>query len=225
MRENKWIIVIGLPITAVVLLFAWSANIYGCDFLCNVLLGVFGSGLLTVMVGGINYLTMRRRTLEAFWSYGHKAISNLNRYSADDDLDTAIDVFLQMAEFDYQPFDDAFGEMCFLFHNKKLHKEIAERIYTPIMEVRNLVQEKSFHFKLYKRAENGNRAVMQRFVDEIDKLLIERKSHDVLRDDGEVLTITETAPYKVFNLRTEFNNYYYWIMYPLAKKENKDNDH
>ena len=148
MRENKWIIVIGLPITAVVLLFAWSANIYGCDFLCNVLLGVFGSGLLTVMVGGINYLTMRRRTLEAFWSYGHKAISNLNRYSADDDLDTAIDVFLQMAEFDYQPFDDAFGEMCFLFHNKKLHKEIAERIYTPIMEVRNLVQEKSFQFKL-----------------------------------------------------------------------------
>ena len=120
MRENKWIIVIGLPITAVVLLFAWSANIYGCDFLCNVLLGVFGSGLLTVMVGGINYLTMRRRTLEAFWSYGHKAISNLNRYSADDDLDTAIDVFLQMAEFDYQPFDDAFGEMCFLFHNGRL---------------------------------------------------------------------------------------------------------
>ena len=66
---------------------------------------------------------------------------------------------------------------------------------------------------------------MQRFVDEIDKLLIERKSHDVLRDDGEVLTITETAPYKVFNLRTEFNNYYYWIMYPLAKKEDKDNAH
>ena len=58
-----------------------------------------------------------------------------------------------------------------------------------------------------------------------NKLLIERKSHDVLRDDGEVLTITETAPYKVFNLRTEFNNYYYWIMYPLAKKEDKDNAH
>lgn len=225
MRENKWIIIIGLPITTVALLLAWSANIYGHDFLCNVLLGVFGSGLLTVLVGVINYLTMRRRTLEAFWSYGHKAISNLNRYSADNELDAAIDVFLQMAEFDYQPFDDAFGEMCFLFHNKKLHKEIAERIYTPIMEVRNLVREKSFHFELYKRSENGNRAVMQRFVDEIDKLLIERKSHDVPRDAGEVLTITETSPYKVFNLRTEFNNYYYWIMYPLAKKEVTDHAH
>lgn len=225
MRENKWIVIIGAPITAVALLLAWKANTSGYDFLSNVLLGVFGSGLLTVLVGVINYLTMRRRTLEAFWSYGHKAISNLNRYSADDDLDTAMDVFLQMAEFDYQPFDDAFGEMCFLFHNKKLHKEIAERIYTPIMEVRNLVREKSFHFKLYKRAENGNRAVMQRFVDEIDKLLIKRQAHDVSRDDGGVLTITETVPYKVLNLRKEFNDYYYWIMYPLAKKEAADNAH
>lgn len=225
MRENKWIVIIGAPITAVALLLAWKANTSGYDFLSNVLLGVFGSGLLTVLVGVINYLTMRRRTLEAFWSYGHKAISNLNRYSADDDLDTAMDVFLQMAEFDYQPFDDAFGEMCFLFHNKKLHKEIAERIYTPIMEVRNLVREKSFHFKLYKRAENGNRAVMQRFVDEIDKLLIKRQAHDVSRDDGGVLTITETVPYKVLNLRKEFNDYYYWIMYPLAKKEATDNAH
>lgn len=225
MRENKWIILICSPMTAIALLLSIYVNKCGIEFWCNVLLGVFGSSLLTTMVAIVNYWSIRRRTLEAFWSYGHKVISNLNRYSADDDLDTAIDIFLKMAEFDYQPFDDAFGEMCFLFCNKKLHKEIADRIYSPIMELRKVVKEKSFHFKIYKKAEHGNRVVMQRFVDEIDKLLIERKSHDVPRDDGGVFTITKTIPYKVLNLRTEFNDYYYWIMYPLAKKEATNDAH
>lgn len=217
MRENKWITLICLPVTILALLLAALMHECEIEFWCNVLLGIFGSGLLTTMVAIVNYWAIRRRTMEAFWSCGHKAINNLNRYSPDDDLDTAIDVILQMKEFDYQPFDDAFGEMCFFFHNKKLHKELGERIYEPIMEVRQAITEKCFHFKQYKKSTNGNRQVMIDFLDEIDKLLIERKKHKYPAEDGRTFTVSETSTYKVHNLYTEFHDYYYFIMYPWKK--------
>ncbi|MDD6505718.1 MAG: hypothetical protein PUF45_09830 [Lachnospiraceae bacterium] len=225
MRQNKIAILIVGPVTIAALIVAWVMDYFNIEFWCNVFMGIFGSGLLTVMVSSINYSTERRKTLEAFWSYGHKVINNLNRYSADDDLDTAIDVFLQIQDYDYQPFDDAYGEICFLFHNKKLRKEITERIYSPIMEIRNIINEKSFHFKLYKKTANGNRRVMTDFVAEIDKLLIERKEHSYPQKNGEMFTVSETNTYKVLELLTEFTDYYYWIMYPWKKKEKERDDH
>lgn len=225
MKQNKWSILFLSPLTILALLLAWGMDCLSITFWSNVMLGIFGSGLLTVMVAVINYATERRKTLEAFWSYGHKAIRNLNRYSPEDELDTKIDILLQMNEFDYQPFDDAYGEICFLFRNKKLRKEITERIYSPIMEVRNMLSEKSFHFRLHKKASNGNRRVMDIFVSEIDKLLIERKENRYPQENGEMLTVSEVNTYKVHNLLTEFNDYYYWIMYPWKKKETaKDAD-
>lgn len=223
MKQNKWAILIILPLTIAALLLAWVSDKVNYSFGSNVFLGIFGSGLLTVMVASINYTTERRKTLEAFWSYGHKVIKNLNRYSADDDLDTAIDIILQMKDFDYQPFDDAYGEICFLFHNKKMRKEITERIYAPIMEVRKSISDKSFHFALYKKATNGNRNVMTAFVAEIDELLIERKEHRYPQENGEVFTVKEVSTYKVHNLLTEFNDYYYYVMYPWKKKEATSN--
>lgn len=219
MKQNKWCIIWISPMTILALFLAWKLDCLNITFWSNVFLGVFGSGLLTVMVAAINYTTERRKTLEAFWSYGHKVIKNLNRYSADDDLDTAIDIILQMKEFDYQPFDDAYGEICFLFQNKKLRKEITERIYAPIMEVRKAISDKSFHFALYKKATNGNRNVMTAFVAEIDELLIDRKEHHYPQENGEIFTMKEVSTYKVHNLLTEFNDYYYFVMYPWKKKE------
>lgn len=219
MRQNKWAILIVFPVTVTGLILAWFLDNYHFSFWSNVFLGVFGSGLLTVMVATINYATERRKTLEAFWSYGHKVIRNLNRYSSEDDLDTKIDILLQMNDFDYQPFDDAYGEICFLFRNKRLRKEITERIYLPIMEVRKMLAEKSFHFQLYKKAANGNRGIMEIFVSEIDTLLIQRKENQYSQENGEILTVSEVRTYKVHNLLTEFNDYYYWIMYPWMKKE------
>lgn len=219
MRQNKWAILITFPLTVVALILASFFDNVGYAFWSNVFLGVFGSGLLTAMVAAINYSTERRKTLEAFWSFGHKAIKNINRYSPDDDLDTTIDILLQMNEFDYQPFDDAYGDICFIFNNKKLRKEITERIYGPLLELRHLITEKSFHFNLYKKAENGNKIVMQHFVDEIDQLLVERKEHHYPQENGETFTVKDVSTYKVQNLLTEFNDYYYFVMYPWRKKE------
>ena len=225
MRQNKVTILITGPLTIGALIVAWIMDYCSFEFWCNVFLGVFGSGLLTFMVSLINYITERRKTLEAFWSYGHKAIKNLNRYSADDDLDTAIDAFLQMQNYDYQPFDDAYGEICFFFHNKKLRKEIYERIYYPIMEVREILREKCFHFKLYKKASNGNRRVMADFVAEIDKLLIERKKYTYSQENEKTNSCSYTNTYKVHNLLEEFNGFYYQIMYPWMKKEKELDRH
>ncbi len=222
MRTNKYVIIVALPLTILSLVAASLFYSFGIEFASNVFLGIFGSALLTLLVSIVNYLTERRKTLEAFWSYGHKAIRNLNRYSADDDLDRAIDVFLQMNEFDFQPFDDAFGDICFLINNKKQRSEIGNRIYSPIMEIRNTLVNCCWHFAEYKEAIHGNRRVMEHYVASIDRLLIKRESSIYKQEDGSEIKVQSSEPYKVDQLLSEFNTYFYAIMYPWEKGPVKD---
>lgn len=224
MRENKWTILLVAPVSFVALLAAGLCEIQEDTFLSNVMLGVFGSGLLTVMVSTINYWTMRRRTLEAFWSYGLKVVRCFNRYSASDDLDNRIRELLEIADYDYQPFDDAYGDICFLFHEKKKRQELAERIYGPIMGVRNTIGERAHHFREYTKAENSNRLTMKALIREIEPCLIERVKYLVPDESGREIECTSITPYMVMKLYKEFNDYFYWIMYPWMKKEN-DNAH
>ena len=222
MRENKWTILVAAPVSFVALLAAGLCEIQENTFLSNVMLGIFGSGLLTVMVSTINYWTMRRRTLEDFWSYGLKVVKCFNRYSATDDFDNQVRELLEIADYDYQPFDDAYGDICFLFREKKKRKELAERIYGPIMEVRKAIGERAHLFRENTKAENGNRLTTKALISEIEPCLIERVKYLVPDESGREIEYTGVTPYMVRKLNKEFNDYFYWIMYPWRKKE-KDN--
>ena len=118
MKENKWTILIGFPLTVVALAGAWYLDSLGKSFGSNVLLGLFGSGFLTLFVALVNYLTKRREALENFWTLGYKAARAFNRYPIDGSPEEKMEAILLINEFDFDAVGDAYAAIDFLLGNK-----------------------------------------------------------------------------------------------------------
>lgn len=224
MKINKYAIYSTVVLMSISLFAAIFLNQCGYEFYANLLSGIFASGVLTFLMSIIGYLTERKHILEKFYSYAQKAVSNLNQYEYDGDIDRTIEILLQMNRFDYQELDTAYGDMDFLFFDKKSKKYIYTSIYNPIVEVRCLIAEKAFHFKEYRKVVNGNRKVMQHFICEIDQKIMERGEEDLVMEDGKKIQMSTTENGLVLRLRRELSGRYFNIMYPCLKKESNHAD-
>ena len=224
MRTNKPAIIWSTIISVVALICSLLLQYFGFEYGSNLLAGIFASGVLTIMISIINYRTERRKTLEQFYTYAKKAANNYNRFENEGDLERSIDSILAMNGFDYIELDNAYGDMCFLFHNKKTRKYIFEMIYEPTLNLRRLIREKCFHFKEYRKAFSGNSRAMRIFVDEVAEAVMEYKEMTSVNEHG-VSMVMKTSHNKIVEqLPEELDGHYYEIMYPRAKKEVKNAD-
>lgn len=213
MRTNRLAIYSLTPLTLISLLLAIFFR--NCSsFTSNVFLGVFGSSLLTLIMAVINYFNERRRTCELFYQYAKKAIHNYGKYHIDYDFDKKIDTVLLMNEFDYSALDNAYGDFAFLFHNKKLHKKIGNQIYQLTLDAREIIAVKSFHFNEYKQAENGNKPVMNVFINELDEFFIKK---DITTFEDSPATITHYRNHIVDKIDKNLVGWYFELMYPKYK--------
>ena len=219
MRENKIAIICSSVISLASLAASIILHCCNCDYTSNLFAGIFASGVLTLMIAAINYSVARRRTLESFYSYAQKAVSNYNLFENDGDLERSIDSVLRMNQFDYLALDTAYGDMCFLFHDKANRRYVYEKIYSQTLTLRNLISEKSFHFREYRKAVNGNKPVMRNFIEEIDSAIMERKTIDISNVDV-TTSMTSVRNRVVQQLKTELNGKYYELMY--GKKRTKE---
>lgn len=219
MRINIYAIYSTVILIAVSLITSICLNQYGYEFSANLFSGIFASGILTFLMSVIGYLTERKRTLERFYSYAQKATSNLNRYENDGDVDRTIEVLLQMNQHDYLELDNAYGDIKFLFFDKRNREYIYSAIYFPIQEVSELIAEKAYHFKNYLKEKNGNRQVMQIFILEIDNKIMRRWEEKISEGDEHTITMSCIENKLVLALRKELSGRYFQIMYPLSKKE------
>lgn len=220
MKINKYAIYSTAFLMVISLFVAIFLDQYGYDFYANLFSGIFASGVLTFLMAIIGYLTERKRTLERFYSYAQKVVSNFNQYEYDGDINHTIEILLQMNKFDYLELDTAYSNIDFLFFDKKNRKYIYTSIYNPINEVRNLIADKAFHFKEYRKATHGNRQVMQNFICEIDQKIMERREESVVLEDGKTMKMSTIKNGLVLRLRKELSGKYFKIMYPFSKKEN-----
>lgn len=224
MRTNKPAIIWSTIVTIAALICSLYLHYFSFEYWSNLFAGIFASGVLTIMISIINYRTERRKTLEQFYSYAKKAANNYNRFENDGDLERSINSILSMNDFDYIELDNAYGDMSFLFHDKKTRKYIFEKIYEPTLVLRRLIRKKCFHFKEYRKALNGNSRVMRIFVNEVAEAIMEYKEMTSVNEHG-VSMVMKTSHNKVVEqLLEELNGRYYEIMYPHAKKEVKNAD-
>ena len=223
MKQNKWAIIVVSPITVVALLLAWifDKNEYG--FWSNVFLGVFGSGLLTTMVAVINYITERRTALETFWTQGHKAARNFNRYPLDGTDNEKADAVLLMNEFDFQSFGDAYAAIDFLFGNKKARKRIYSELYSPIRDIGHKLALYAAKISRLRRYAPENVAVLQSYIKELDEIFIEEYTGKYAYQDSATLTVTNRCNKLTDMCYDRFSGFYWKIMYPLKKQEEKEN--
>lgn len=189
------------------------------SFWCNLLLGVFGSGLLTFITSVIGYRVERQKTFEGFLYCTKEILHNLNKYRLSWTVEEKIDFFLTYHDISCAEWDRYFGEFCFLFDFGHKNREyIYNKIYHPILEINQRVNHHVWHFRWHKEGSGQDEHVMERFVREIEDLIIERKI-DIGPSEAETsvkirsIPISTTRNKIVGDLLYELNNEYYRLMY------------
>ena len=124
----------------------------------------------------------------------------------------------------YMELDNAYGDMSFFFHDKRTRRYIYEAIYSKTLDIRNLIKEKSFHFRIYRKSVNGNKATMQKFIDEIDTAIMARSTHINRNEDGTEMSVVSCENKLVFDLCKEIGGKYYDLMYPFRKEASSHAD-
>ena len=218
MRNSKIAIICSSILSIIALIISILLNACDKEFASNVFSGIFASSLLTLMISIINYITERRRVLEAFYISARKAVGNINKFENDGDLEQSIDTLLLMNQFDYTSFDVSYGEMCFFFKNKSTHKYIYQKIYKPIMDLSDKINEKCWHFGIYRKAKNGNKQVMRILIDELDSIIMTHNTKIFTQEDGSQIKPVYTENRFVKELEKELIGRYYDIMYMKKRK-------
>lgn len=181
-------------------------------FWANIFIGITSSSVLALIISLISYHIEKRRALEEFFVNALKAVSNIKQYEKSRDPLVTMDLILKMNDFDYSALDIAYGNIDFMFANNTYRKYIYEMIYSKILDIKNLIREKSFHFREYKKVDNGNLAVMMAFINEIDTRIMERREEFVDISDSKCAVGYNFNKFAE-EIEGELNGKYYKIMY------------
>lgn len=227
MRTNKIVIIITSIVSFLSLAIATALNAFcaqECSFVINVLVGIFASGLVAIIVSIVNYSYERRRTLERFASYIRKAIRNYNRFENEGNLDKALSSVIEMSKFDYLELDNAYGDMDFLFFNKKTKAYIYNHLYKTTLDLRSKISETVRHIKEYYRSTNNNRTTIEKYLTELDSMIICRKTFDQVANKGYSCVTTYIENKVTKELKKELNGRYRKIMYPFERDKERQNE-
>lgn len=111
---------------------------YNCDFWKNILIGLFGGGVLSFITSAIAYRQQRKNTLEKFYNRTNEILHFWSRYAFLEGTEEKLDYFLEYCNFSRFEWDEAFGDMDFFFdrfRKIKYRKYIYDNIYCPIFSV------------------------------------------------------------------------------------------
>lgn len=219
MKENKWTILIGFPLTVAALTGAWYLDSLGKSFGSNVLLGIFGSGFLTLLVALVNYLTKRRETLEKFWTLGHKAARAFNKYPLDGSAEEKIEAILLINEFDFDAVGDAYAAIDFLLGDKKTRMKIGSELYVPIRDAGRTIADSAFNIIRLRRAIPGKMAVLEPYISNVDNVLIKTEVTYHECEDGRQIEVSDICNRMMNLCHDRFNGFYWKLMYPWKKSE------
>lgn len=199
---------------AAILNFATFAD----AFWCNALLGLFGSGILTLITSIIGYCVERRRIFEGF-SYATKTIlKDINKYQMDWPLETKVDFFINYHNDFGSEWDKYYGDFCFLFDWRgKKRKYIYDKIYSPIRNTTNIIGTHIWNFRWHNDGSGRNDAVISKMVKEVEDtfMLVTVEKPDSESD----FTMTGVRNKLVNDVLSELNSRYYNLMYPNAAKK------
>lgn len=193
------------------------------QFWCNVLLGVYGSALLTLITSLIGYFAERKSVMEMFYTNTLKLLNKFNRYQNDFSLEQKITFYLDLDDYDITDWDMSFGKMDFFLNDNRTY--IYAKIYKPLLEAYHKSCSHSWHFRMHINGTGVNEAVMLDFVNEIEPNILEKKVFTYENEDNGDVTGTTVKNKIEENVLTELNGKYYALMYGKKKyQKNKENN-
>jgi hypothetical protein len=193
-------------------------------FWINVCLALFGSAVLSLFTSLIMYQHEKIKTLEGFVYHTRQILHILNKYQESMSLDDKINFYLDYNDFDKSIWDADYGNMDFFFeHIIGNRKYIYKKIYNPISTFNNAVSNRIWNFRWHLDGSGRNNAVMQQFVDELEKYLIDKKEYEAptkYDSSGNVIESCKmlgTSPKLETEISQELSRRYYVIMYGKRK--------
>lgn len=211
MKANHYAIKIILTLTIISLCLAilGKVGLAWNDFIINILLGIFGSSLVTLILSVINYFVERRKTLETFLICGRKVIKNFRKFPPHPEADEAVKAILEMSGFDYTDFDNTYSEISFI-NGKALHKRIYNELYAPVVEMRSVISKAASDIE---RCDNSK--IWEKAVESVDVLFNQRTT--VETEDG--VSITQCERILISSLESNFEGFFYDCIYPKSKDD------
>lgn len=223
MKNYAISIYITVPLTAVslgiALLLHYCGNGTEAEFWCNVCLGIFGSGLLTVLVSCVGYASEKKKTMEGFYYSTKSILHQLGSYDGSWDRDRKIDFFVDYYEKEQFVWDSQLGDIFFLFDfSRDNFNYVYNAIYCPIIHLNHELGDRVFHFKLYKNGERIPDAILDRLISELEPVIL-KKEQKTVECEGNKATIISVKNVLVSSVGKELSGRYYDLMYRKAKRE------
>lgn len=197
------------------------------EFWCNILLGIFGGSILTLISSIIGYKVERKRVLEKFCYYTDKILKQVNQYQLNMTSEEKIDFLLEYADSDKIEWDSCLRDIDFVFDfRRKNFKYIYNSIYVPLLELQNAVRRHYWNFKWYKDGTGKNHEAIKGFLAEIEALILNKTEESI---DGEVdkngstkrMVVTSVSNRLVEKINEELSGKYYKLMYKKKRSEVK----
>ncbi len=223
MKNYAISIYITVPLTAVslgiALLLHYCGNGTEAEFWCNVCLGIFGSGLLTVLVSCVGYASEKKKTMEGFYYSTKSILHKVGSYDGSWNRDQKINFYVDFYETEQFVWDSQLGDIYLITDlARQQFRYIYDKIYSPIINLSNEIGERVFHFKLYKDGEKIPVAVLDKLIAELEPMIL-KSEQKVIEDDGQKVTIQSIRNEFVPSISKELNGRYYDLMYRKAKRE------
>ncbi len=207
MKNNVLIIYWILPITIISCILCFVAK----DTIYDLALAIFGSSLLTMIVGIIGYRVERKKALEHFYLAVRKKVLYWSTYDQQDSIEKKCEYFTNYYLKDFEDLGTAYANIYFLFNQYSAKKKyITDEIFNKCLNFSRLIEEHYWHFKWYLDGTGKNKQVIQGFIDEIENEMLEVEHEGI----GKFIKpkITE-------NLMNKLENQYYIIMYGKRQYE------
>lgn len=194
------------------------------EFWVNVLLAIFGSGLLTAISSFVGYFYEKRRSLESFLYSTRGFLRFLNKYDSDWEIEKKIDFYLDYLNSDKSSWDMQLGDIYFLYDpERKKFKYIYHKIYSPLAKLNELIGDHELHFSSFKSSKCPNYKAMQIIIDEVETYFLDISTAEV--DDGNnKIPCTWAKPKLTRQIRDELSGYYYILMYGKKIAERNTNN-
>lgn len=194
------------------------------DFWVNVCLAIFGSALLSALAALVPYFHEKRTTLEGFMYQCRQILHTLNKYQITMPLEEKMKFFLDYHDLDKSAWDAAFGNMDFFFERITGHRKyIFQKIYTPIVQFNEAVNQHVWHFRWYFDGSGKNAPVMEMFVGQLECHLIYQDEQSIPTDYDKFghptafREVTSVESKLVHEVSQELNGKYYDLMYGKRK--------
>lgn len=212
-------IYITLPLTFISFIASMSFQfeVFSIDvYWSNVLLGVFGSSLLTFITSAIGYSVERRKTLSNFYIHTMKQLDYLRKYILvyKESTDKKVDFFMRYIEMDRVDFSSVFMDIYFLSDKFKNNKNknatyVCKKIYEPLNEFSSEVEKYGYSFAVNRSVGGHESKIINGCINHLEeKLICSESNEQPLINKKEIFVETICNNKLVSDITEELNGHY-----------------